>query len=178
MLLNDPIADLVERRLYEAGQAAGYLAKAAGDATSTYALKGRLELSSSGWLLMSIPNAIVRGLFAALDVPGAELPLRDGVLNAHASIMTKDEVAKIGPTINEVIDAALRERGVLPRDELVALIEAKVRHLFDTELDRVEHEVAGKEDEKRIAAISDPVLDAIDGKSALRPVVSQKDKKK
>ncbi len=75
--------------------------KQAGDATSTLSLSGRLYASSSGWLLLSVPNAIVRGLFDALDEPGIELPSRNtndakSTLNAHVSIMTADEVESLG----------------------------------------------------------------------------------
>jgi len=61
-------------------------------------LSGRLEASKSGWILLSVPNAIVQGLFAALDVPGAELPPSgpDGKLNAHISVIRGDELASIG----------------------------------------------------------------------------------
>jgi hypothetical protein len=37
--------------------------KIAGAATSAYVLGGRLYLSSSGWLLLAVPNAFVHGLF-------------------------------------------------------------------------------------------------------------------
>ena len=86
------------RQDFLAGQAAGCLMKAAGSGpVPVYALSGRLHLSQSNWLLLDIPNALLRGLFHALDVPGASLPLDDGQLNAHCSVMDADEVAKIGP---------------------------------------------------------------------------------
>jgi hypothetical protein len=61
-------------------------------------LKGKLYLSSSGWLLLSVPNAIGRGLFYALQEPGAELPLSDstGQYNAHVSVMRDSEVEEVG----------------------------------------------------------------------------------
>ena len=96
------IREALERPWYDAGRAAIELIKAGGTPESIYGLKGRLYLSESGWLLLGIPNPLVRGLFSMLDVPGAELPLRDGKLNAHVSVMTAAEVAKIGPdSINE-----------------------------------------------------------------------------
>ncbi len=70
-----------------------------GDApTNVAVLSGRLEASKSGWILLSVPNAIVQGLFSALDVPGAELPPSgpDGRLNAHISVMRGDELESIG----------------------------------------------------------------------------------
>lgn len=61
------------------------------------AFSGRLQRSRSGWLLLSVPNAIIRGAFFALDVPGAELPYHsDGTLNAHISVMRPDELVQIG----------------------------------------------------------------------------------
>jgi hypothetical protein len=42
----------------------------------SYSLRGRLYASSSGWLLLSVPNALARGAFDALNEPGVELPPR------------------------------------------------------------------------------------------------------
>lgn len=75
--------------------------KSANGAKPVYHLAGRLYLSGSGWLLMSVPNAMARGAFDALDEPGIELPTRDtddpdAVFNAHVSVMSKDEVEQIG----------------------------------------------------------------------------------
>jgi hypothetical protein len=66
-------------------------------------LSGRLELSSSGWLLLAVPNALVRGVFQAMHEPGIELPpSKDGELRAHISVMTAKEVEAIGvDKINE-----------------------------------------------------------------------------
>jgi len=38
-------------------------------------LKGRLILSKSGWLLLTVPNDVGKGFFAAIREPGAELPV-------------------------------------------------------------------------------------------------------
>jgi hypothetical protein len=74
-------------------------------------LSGRLYLSKSGWLLLSVPNALVRGVFDAMTATGAELPTMSAfkgeaadkdLLNAHITVMTGDEVAQIGADkINE-----------------------------------------------------------------------------
>lgn len=73
------------------------LTKLAADAVNAMVLAGRLEASKSGWLLLSVPNPIIQGLFAALDVPGAELPYHsDGRLNAHVSVMRPEELERIG----------------------------------------------------------------------------------
>jgi hypothetical protein len=81
---------------YTAGQANMLLLKTAGTPSTTHSLAGKLYLSSTGWLLLSVPNALVRGAFDALDEPGAELPLRDGILAAHITVMSSEDVSKIG----------------------------------------------------------------------------------
>ena len=89
-------------------EAVGYLA-AKSAAELSYGLAGRLYLSKSGWLLLSVPNAFLRGCFNALSAPGAELPRHDdGSLNAHISVMHSTEVESIGPD-------KLSERGKLFR---------------------------------------------------------------
>lgn len=98
-------------QLYNVGNAAGWLARGDKQASTNYPLSGRLYLAKSGWLLLSVPNALVRGVFDAMTAPGAELPLAGtmnvpnveaDVLNAHISVMTADEVASIGANkINE-----------------------------------------------------------------------------
>lgn len=72
--------------------------KIAEDPEVSYNLVGTLYLSSSGWLLLTVPNAIVRGVFAAMKESGIELPPSgpDGTLNAHITVCTKDEVNMIG----------------------------------------------------------------------------------
>jgi hypothetical protein len=64
----------------------------------SYALKGKLYLSKSGWLLLSVPNAIGHGAFQALNEAGAELPLKDstGQFNAHVSVIRPEELEQIG----------------------------------------------------------------------------------
>lgn len=72
--------------------------KRAGDRELVYNLAGRLHLSASGWLVLSVPNALVRGIFSAMDEPGIELPPSgpDGNLNAHISVMRPEDVALVG----------------------------------------------------------------------------------
>ena len=103
-----PITDRPE---YVAGNAFGWLYRGNKQAATNYPLVGRLYLAKSNWLLLSVPNALVRGVYDALSAPGAELPLagalnvpnvKEDVLNAHISVMTADEVEKVGPDkINE-----------------------------------------------------------------------------
>lgn len=72
--------------------------KQASDAEVAFSLAGRLYLSRTGWLLLSVPNAICRGAFDAMAEPGTELPLSDttGQLNAHISVIHPDELSSVG----------------------------------------------------------------------------------
>lgn len=84
--------------------------KLAADAKINYGLEGKLYLSTSGWLLMQVPNDIGHGFFATLNEPGVEMPTRntndpDAKFNAHVSVMSPDEIEKIGGP------AKLNERG-------------------------------------------------------------------
>ena len=87
--------DPVEQRVYALGQA---LAKLASDTEPAYSLTGMLYLSPSGWLLLSVPNSLVRGVFDAMDESGVELPPAgaDGRVNAHISVMRPEELERIG----------------------------------------------------------------------------------
>jgi hypothetical protein len=85
----------IARARYEAGEALGLMFKAGGDAVKVHALSG--ELYASGrWILLRVPNALVRGAFDALDEQGAQLPLKDGRLNAHCTVFRPEEVDRIG----------------------------------------------------------------------------------
>jgi ADP-ribose pyrophosphatase YjhB (NUDIX family) len=96
---------------YTIGNAHGWLSKSAKIAGAEYHLSGRLYLAKSGWLLLAVPNALVRGVFDAISHAGVELPLAGTMnvpnvdkelLNAHISAMTAEEVERIGPgRINE-----------------------------------------------------------------------------
>lgn len=75
--------------------------KLAGESVTSYGLAGRLYLSQSGWLLLSVPNALGRGAFDALDEHGAQLPTRDtddpaAVFNAHITVMSPADIAQLG----------------------------------------------------------------------------------
>ena len=90
-----PQADKYYRQI---GEAHVYLVKAAGTPVKTDALSGRLYFSRSGWLLLSVPNALGRGAFDALDESGVELPVSEvtGQYNAHITVMRPEEIAQIG----------------------------------------------------------------------------------
>jgi len=106
-----PLSPELQEVFYARGHAHGCVALNCKTAATNYHLAGRLYLSKSGWLLLSVPNAFVRGLFSALTAPGAELPIAglmnvpgvaEDALNAHISVLTADEVAAIGADkINE-----------------------------------------------------------------------------
>lgn len=88
------------------GEAWGYLTKTAARTEAAPHLVGELYASSSGWIMLSAPNAFLRGIFSSLHVPGVELPTNDkGLFNAHITVMRPEEVARIGG-----IDK-IRERG-------------------------------------------------------------------
>ncbi len=74
------------------------LVKQAGAPELTYNLSGRLMLSAGDWIILSVPNALVRGVFSAMDEPGIELPPSgpDGNLNAHISVIRPEELAMLG----------------------------------------------------------------------------------
>lgn len=65
---------------------------------TAYSMAGRLFASRSGWLLLSVPNNLVRGVYSALSEPGLELPPAHGkqLLEAHVSVMRPDEIEQIG----------------------------------------------------------------------------------
>lgn len=83
---------------YALGQAHGYLVKEGQEPKVVHALSGELYLSDSGWLLLDVPNSLVRGAYDAINETGVELPINshNKQLNAHITVMDKDEVAKIG----------------------------------------------------------------------------------
>jgi predicted double-glycine peptidase len=88
---------LIDSKLYDVAYAHIGHVKTAGAPTVAHCLSGRLYLSKSGWLLLDVPTAIVRGTFDALHEVGAELPKHsNGTLEAHVSVMTADEVKRIG----------------------------------------------------------------------------------
>jgi len=76
------------------------LVKRADDAElAGYPFSGMLYATPENWVLLSVPNALVRGAFDAMDEPGIELPPdseRLGRLNAHVSVMRPKEIEQIG----------------------------------------------------------------------------------
>lgn len=83
------------RRLYEVGL------KMASAQTPAYDLAGMFHVAEhedQTWGLVTVPNALVRGVYAAMDAPGAELPPTNdgGRLNAHITVLRPDEIVQIG----------------------------------------------------------------------------------
>ena len=77
--------------------------KIAGDTSPSYAMSGMLygktsEKHDGSWVMLSVPNALVRGVFAGMDEPGIELPPSSeaGGLMAHISVMRPEEIDIIG----------------------------------------------------------------------------------
>lgn len=72
--------------------------QAAGDPRPAYNLAGTLYLDPSGWVLLSVPASLVRGVFEAMREPGVELPPSDSrrSLQPHISVFSKADVDQIG----------------------------------------------------------------------------------
>jgi 8-oxo-dGTP pyrophosphatase MutT (NUDIX family) len=133
-ILNAPVLDaasVTQTAEYHAGHALGWLHRGNKQAATQHPLSGRLHVAQSGWLLLSVPNALVRGVYDALTAPGTELPLagalnvpnvKPDVLNAHISVMTADEVNKIGAD-------KISERGHTFRYALGTLKEVPVQNI-------------------------------------------------
>lgn len=91
--LLSPIGDWTAPILQEIGRRLTKMA----EMTVSYDLAGRLYLSSTGYLMLSVPNALVRGVYSALDEHGLELPpTPEGQLNGHISVMRPEEIAALG----------------------------------------------------------------------------------
>lgn len=94
--LEDSLIQSLEKPTYSIGNAIFYLSKSAGIPTITHNLSGKLFISKSGWLLLTVPSALLKGAFDALDEHGAELPKADGKFVPHISVMNAEEVESIG----------------------------------------------------------------------------------
>lgn len=86
---------VVHRRLFELGQQLG---KEAADHTPAYNLSGMLYVAKTGFGMLSVPNALVRGVYAAMHEPGIELPRgpNDEPFNAHITVFRPEEVTALG----------------------------------------------------------------------------------
>lgn len=95
MLLTVDAPSRLTRTLEAVGQ---HLVKAGGDAVPAYDLVGTLYRGPGDYVLLSVPNALVRGVFSALHAPGAELPpgYHGGPFTAHITVFRPDETALVG----------------------------------------------------------------------------------
>jgi hypothetical protein len=96
------------QQIYELG------VKMAGDTSPSYDMSGMLyakdtEEHGGAWVMLSVPNALVRGVFAGMDAPGIELPPSSeaGGLMAHISVMRPEELDIIGG-IDEISERGKR----------------------------------------------------------------------
>lgn len=80
---------LVSADQFQAGAALVALSKAA-DHPITYTMAGRLQLTH-GWLVLSVPAALVRGAYDALHEPGANLPNMFAI-----PVMSPKELSELG----------------------------------------------------------------------------------
>ena len=81
--------------MFTYGQAHGYMNKNA-EHTSVHALAGRLQAGPSGNLELTVPSSLIKGVFDALDEPGAEFVVRNNRTECAIKVMTKEEVDKLG----------------------------------------------------------------------------------
>jgi ADP-ribose pyrophosphatase YjhB (NUDIX family) len=81
--------------MFSFGQAHGLMNKKA-EHTSVHALAGRLQAGPSGNLELTVPSSLIKGVFDALDEPGAEFVVRNNRTESAIKVMTKEEVDKLG----------------------------------------------------------------------------------
>lgn len=87
----------LQKRCFDIAYAHTQLCKSAGTPETSQSLAGTLYLSRGNWLLLTVPNALGRGAFAALSEQGIELPTNSaGLYNAHISVFRPEELEKIG----------------------------------------------------------------------------------
>jgi hypothetical protein len=87
------------REVYCAGFGIGQRFKQADAPEVVHALSGMLYVTPSNWGLLAVPNALVRGVYSAIDEPGVELPShseKPGKLDAHISVFRPEDIAAIG----------------------------------------------------------------------------------
>jgi hypothetical protein len=120
---NKEYAKAYDDLAYTVGQAAAYTHKEA--AVKSNALSGELYAASDKSIMLSVPNALVRGAFDAIDANGLSLPGKNGKFNAHIVVMTPDEVSKLGGV------EKITERGHRFHYNLSSLHEAPITNSFD-----------------------------------------------
>lgn len=86
-------------KLYFAANAHVYMDKAGAAPQSVFSLSGRLVATKSGWIVLEVPMALVRGAFDALDEPGAEMPPPSSgyeSYKSHISVFRPEELEQLG----------------------------------------------------------------------------------
>jgi hypothetical protein len=88
-----PVSDIPDFELIETW-ASGYLT----EKRSAVKFKGLLQLSSSGHLIVTVPAALIRGLYDSLADPGLSLPrvTDGGGVRSGIVVMTPAEVEEVG----------------------------------------------------------------------------------
>lgn len=114
MLSPDDKPSYWDQQAYQLGR----LIKAAADGVPAYNLSGLLYVTSTPFGLLTVPNAMVRGVFDAMSEPGVELPLKEGRLDAHITVFRPEELATIGGA-----SALVNDRGKPFRYSLGRLVE-------------------------------------------------------
>lgn len=92
-------------------QAAGVYDKLANEPPQlSYALTGTLYASSTGWVLLSVPNALGRSAFDAITEPGIQLPVSgtSGRYAAHISVIRPEELEAAGLTVDQITERGHR----------------------------------------------------------------------
>jgi hypothetical protein len=88
---------------------------------ATVELSGLLQASGLGYLLLSVPTAMVRGVFDAMHEPGITLPAEIDGIRAGIVVMTPDELESIGGP------SKISERGKTFRYQLGELQETPAK---------------------------------------------------
>jgi len=63
-----------------------------------YNLSGMLYATEGGWIMLTVPNALARGVFDSMSEPGIVLPPgpNDKPFNAHISVIRPEELELVG----------------------------------------------------------------------------------
>lgn len=97
MLSETNVKNDSEEEMVTRGLASFWFMKKGGATEVSYDMHGKLYLSATGWLLLSVPNDLARGVFNTLSAPGIELPTDiEGKFNAHISVMKSEEIESVG----------------------------------------------------------------------------------
>jgi len=99
--------------MFTYGQSHGYMNKNA-DHTSVHALAGRLQAGPSGNLELTVPSSLIKGVFDALDEPGAAFGAMMGKLAAGEAPVAPQPSARDIQIHNARME--LQRKGQMVRD--------------------------------------------------------------